>query len=59
MVHSYFIAVIKPWAKEFPASKLIGLGRLGTKVKKNTLLCSVKPDTNRVVYQTLQWSGWT
>jgi tRNA-splicing endonuclease subunit Sen34 len=54
-VHSDFIAVVLPWKQ--PISSIISLGRLGSKVKKNTLLCSVERDGGPVNYVTLQWSG--
>lgn len=52
-VHSDFIAVVLPWSQ--PISSLVSLGRLGTKVKKNTLLCSVV--NKEVQYKTLKWMG--
>ena len=54
-VHSDFIAVVLPWKQ--PISSVVSLGRLGSKVKKNTLLCSVEREGGPVSYVTLQWSG--
>ena len=54
-VHSDFIAVVMPWKQ--PISSIVSLGRLGSKVKKNTLLCSVEREGSPVKYVTLQWSG--
>ena len=56
LVHSLYLAVVKPWSEAFPASDVVSLGRVGAKVKKNVLLCSTSPD-GEVVYHTLQWAG--
>ena len=54
-VHSDFIAVVFPWKQ--PIGSIVSLGRLGSKVKKNTLLCSIERESGPVSYVTLQWSG--
>ena len=54
-VHSDFIAVVLPWQQ--PISSIVALGRLGSKVKKNTLLCSLEKESGQVKYITLQWSS--
>ena len=56
-VHSQYIAKFMEWDKTLPASSLVTAGRLGGKVKKHTLLCSVNPDEGTVHYLTLYWSG--
>ena len=54
-VHSEFIAIVIPWQQ--PIGSIVALGRLGSKVKKKTLLCSVESESGPVKYVTLQWSG--
>ena len=57
-VHSSFIAKIINWNEPITMSDLVVAGRLGGKVKKQTLLCSVYPqDDTTVQYLTLNWSG--
>lgn len=56
-VHSYFIAKIYSWSEDISSLSLVQDGRLGGKVKKNILLCTVKPDNDTVQYITLHWSG--
>ena len=54
-VHSDFIAIVLAWKQ--PISSIVSLGRLGSKVKKSTLLCSLEREGGPVNYVTLQWSG--
>ena len=56
-VHSDFIAIVTPWQQSI--GSIVSLGRLGSKVKKTTLLCSVEGEKDPVRYVTLQWSGIT
>ncbi len=57
-VHSSFIAKIIHWNDPIKMSDLVIAGRLGGKVKKQTLLCSLNPQDNLTVrYLTLYWSG--
>lgn len=53
LVHSHFIALVLPWKQ--PITTLVTLCRLGSKVVKAILLCSVTEDGN-VHYQTVQWT---
>lgn len=55
LVHADFIAVVLSWKQ--PICSIVSLGRLGSKVKKNTLLCSVEGEGGPINYVTLQWSG--
>ncbi|KAL5493157.1 hypothetical protein EMCRGX_G014295 [Ephydatia muelleri] len=54
LVHSHYVAIIQSWTQA--VSPLVSCGRIGTKVKKNTLLCSVDP-LGAVRYFTWQWTG--
>jgi len=54
--HSYYIAVCVEHSKPLTVLDLVCLGRLGTSVKKTTLLCSVDDD-GQVCCTSLQWSG--
>lgn len=54
-VHSDFVAIVIPWQQQI--GSIVSLGRLGSKVKKSTLLCSVEKANGPVKYITLQWSG--
>ena len=54
-VHSDFIAIVIPWQQ--PIDNIVALGRLGSKVKKNVLLCSVERESGTVRYFTLYWPG--
>ena len=56
VVHSHFIAKIYSWSESFSSLSIIQDGRLAGKVKKNILLCSLKPD-DTMCYITLYWSG--
>ena len=56
MVHSMYIAVVLPWQQTISSSSLVSWGRLGSKVRKNTLLCSVDGSGDLKLF-TLQWSG--
>lgn len=51
LVHSHYLAVVLPWQQ--PIKSLLSLCRVGSKVAKSILLCSVKDDI--VHYQTIQW----
>ena len=53
LVHSHYIALVLPWKQ--PITTLVTLCRLGSKVVKAILLCSVNEDGN-VHYQTVQWA---
>ena len=55
LVHSHYVAIVLPWQQ--PIRDLVALGRLGAKVKKNVLLCSVDPQ-GAVQYCTLHWAGF-
>ncbi len=54
LVHSDYVALVLPWQQ--PISNLVSLGHLGSKVRKNTLLCSVTPESDEVTYFSLEWS---
>ncbi len=54
LVHSDYIAVVLPWKQTI--NNLVSWGHLGSKVRKNVLLCSVSPDSDSVTYFSLQWS---
>lgn len=54
--HSFYIAVCVEHSKPLTVLDLVCLGRLGTTVKKTTLLCSVDND-GQVCCTSLQWSG--
>jgi len=54
--HSFYIAVCADHSKPLSVLDLVCLGRLGTTVKKTTLLCSVDSD-GQVCCTSLQWSG--
>ena len=56
VVHSQFIAKIYSWSEDISPMSLIQDGRLGGKVKKNILLCTLKADDS-VQYISLYWSG--
>ena len=55
LVHSHYISVVLPWQQ--PIRDLVALGRLGAKVKKNVLLCSVDPQ-GAIQYFTWHWTGF-
>lgn len=52
LVHSHYLAVVLPWRQ--PIKSLLSLCRVGSKVAKYILLCSV--EDNVVHYQTIQWT---
>jgi len=54
--HSFYIAVCLDHDKSLSVLDLASLGRLGTTVKKTTLLCSVDVE-GHVHCTSLQWSG--
>lgn len=54
LVHSHYVAIVQPWSQA--VNPLVTCGRIGTKVKKNTLLCSVDLQ-GTVRYFTWQWTG--
>lgn len=53
LVHSHYLAVVLPWQQSIKS--LPSLCRVGSKVMKCILLCSVEDDV--VQYQTIQWTG--
>lgn len=55
LVHSHYIALVLPWQQ--PIKSLASLCRVGSKVVKAILLCSVEGEV--VQYQTLQWASVT
>jgi tRNA-splicing endonuclease subunit Sen34 len=56
IVHSHYVALVKDWEEPMSLFEVISSGRLGTKVKKNALFCSV--DSNgKPVYFSAQWTG--
>ncbi|XP_011405589.1 PREDICTED: tRNA-splicing endonuclease subunit Sen34-like [Amphimedon queenslandica] len=57
IVHSHFIAKLLQWDEPISPLSLVQDGRLGGKVKKNTIYCTVNPTTDNVEYLTLSWSG--
>ena len=59
MVHASFITKIVDWDNLIATNQLVTAVRLGGKVKKRTLLCSVNPVNNSVEYLTLHWAGIT
>ena len=52
LVHSRFMALVLPWKQ--PVLTLASLCRVGSKVAKSVLLCSVEQGLVR--YQTLEWN---
>lgn len=54
--HSFYIAVCIEHDKSLSVLDLVSLGRLGTSVKKTTVLCSVDNE-GQVHCTSLQWSG--
>ncbi|KAM6970117.1 tRNA-splicing endonuclease subunit Sen34 [Aplochiton taeniatus] len=60
--HAHFIAVCVSMNESMPPCDILATARLGSNVKKTVLLCSPveeeeDPQTQRVVYTSLQWSG--
>ena len=53
LVHSSYLALVVPWQQ--PIKTLQSLCRVGSKVAKAVLLCSVKE--GKVQYQTVEWTG--
>ncbi|XP_065843655.1 tRNA-splicing endonuclease subunit Sen34-like [Oscarella lobularis] len=56
LVHSHYVAIVKQWSESMTCFDVISSGRLGTKVKKNALYCSIDPKGNPV-YVSAQWTG--
>ena len=56
-VHSDYIAKVVRWDEEISATDIVRGGRLGGKVKKQTLLCTVNPGDGTVHYLTLSFSS--
>lgn len=56
--HSYFVVKIVAWKKSISALDLISVGRLGSTVKKTSVLASVDSSGN-VIYTSIQWPGFT
>ena len=54
--HSLYIAIIVPWKQ--PITSMVSLCRVGTKVKKTILLCSVD-ESQQFKYYTLKWTAMT
>ena len=52
-VHSSHIAVVLSWKQVI--ANLVSLGRLGAKVKKSVLLCSMNK-SGEIQYLTIQWN---
>ena len=57
MVHASFITKIVNWDNLITTNQLATAVRLGGKVKKRTLLCSINPMNSSVEYLTLHWTG--
>ncbi|XP_028395958.1 tRNA-splicing endonuclease subunit Sen34-like [Dendronephthya gigantea] len=55
--HSHFIVKVLPWGERFTGLDLICVGRLGSTVKKTSVLASVDESGN-VIYTSIQWSGF-
>ena len=55
--HSHFIVKILPLGERLSGLDLVSIGRLGSTVKKTTVLASVDLSGN-VVYTSVQWSGF-
>ena len=55
--HSYFIVKILPLRGRLSGLDLVSVGRLGSTVKKTTVLASVDL-SGKVIYTSVQWSGF-
>ena len=55
--HSHFIVKVLPWKEKLTGLDLVAVGRLGSTVKKTSVLASVNSSGN-VVYSSIQWSGF-
>eukprot|EP00053_Salpingoeca_punica_P010264 m.92428 g.92428 ORF g.92428 m.92428 type:complete len:263 (-) comp15331_c0_seq4:151-939(-) len=54
--HSHFVVTVQPYARPLSPMDIISYGRIGTVVKKASLLASVGPE-GKVRYITLNWTG--
>ena len=55
--HSHFIVKILPLGGRLSGLDLVSVGRLGSTVKKTTVLASVD-SSGKVIYTSVQWSGF-
>ena len=55
--HSHFIVKILPWKEKLTGLDLVSVGRLGSTVKKTSVLASVDL-SGKVIYTSVQWSGF-
>jgi tRNA-splicing endonuclease subunit Sen34 len=55
--HSHFIVKILPWEERLTGLDLVSVGRLGSTVKKTSVLASVDL-SGKVIYTSVQWSGF-
>ena len=55
--HSHFIVKILPWKERLTGLDLVSVGRLGSTVKKTSVLASVDL-SGKVIYTSVQWSGF-
>lgn len=56
--HSYFVVTIISWKKNIHSLDLVSIGRLGSTVKKTSVLASVNI-SGKVIYTSIQWPGFT
>lgn len=54
--HSFYVVVCIDHRRQLGAHEIVALGRLGTGVKKTTVLCSVD-DSGQVCCMSLKWTG--
>ncbi|CAB3984397.1 tRNA-splicing endonuclease subunit Sen34-like [Paramuricea clavata] len=55
--HSHFIVKILPCGERLTGLDLVSVGRLGSTVKKTSVLASVD-SSGKVIYTSVQWSGF-
>ncbi|PVU99868.1 hypothetical protein BB560_005432 [Smittium megazygosporum] len=58
LYHSNFIATVLNYEELLSGHDLVALGRIGTNVKKNRVLCSFDFESNSCIYITIRWSGF-
>eukprot|EP00049_Salpingoeca_infusionum_P016599 m.341585 g.341585 ORF g.341585 m.341585 type:complete len:350 (-) comp16113_c0_seq13:2962-4011(-) len=57
MFHAHYVAVVVDAEAPWHPTDMVSSGRLGTTVKKSSLMCSVNPSTETVNYITITWAG--
>ncbi|PVU97943.1 hypothetical protein BB561_000200 [Smittium simulii] len=56
--HSHFIATVTEYDSQLTCHEIVALGRVGTNVKKNRLLCFYNPNSRSIDYTTLAWAAF-